>query len=230
MASEGSPLGSSIGTKVVMGVTGLLLVGFVLVHMLGNLQIFLGPDTLNHYGELLRTLPELLWAARIVLLAAVVLHIASALRLTAQNRAARPQRYVMSVPVKVGIAPRTLLLTGLVIAAFVVYHLMHFTFLVTHPEFHHLVDAKGRHDVYAMVVAGFSDPFVSGFYGLAQVLLAMHLSHGVGSLFQTLGLATPRWRPRLDRLGAALAWIILVGNISIPAAVLLKLLPGTGGA
>lgn len=230
MASEGSPLGSSIGTKVVMGVTGLLLVGFVLVHMLGNLQIFLGPDTLNHYGELLRTLPELLWAARIVLLAAVVLHIASALRLTAQNRAARPQRYVMSVPVKVGIAPRTLLLTGLVIAAFVVYHLMHFTFLVTHPEFHHLVDAKGRHDVYAMVVAGFSDPFVSGFYVLAQVLLAMHLSHGVGSLFQTLGLATPRWRPRLDRLGAALAWIILVGNISIPAAVLLKLLPGTGGA
>lgn len=230
MASGGGPLGSSIGTKVVMGVTGLLLVGFVLIHMLGNLQIFLGPDTLNHYGELLRTLPELLWAARLVLLAAVVLHIASALRLTAENRAARPERYAKSATVQVGIAPRTLILSGLVIAAFVVYHLLHFTFLVTHPEFAHLVDAKGRHDVYAMVVAGFSDPGISAFYALANVLLAMHLSHGVGSLFQTLGLATPRWRPRLDRLGAALAWIILIGNVSIPAAVLLKLLPGTGGA
>lgn len=230
MASEGSPLDSSIGTKVVMGATGLLLVGFVLVHMLGNLQIFLGPEALNHYGELLRTLPELLWAARIILLVAVILHITSALRLTVQNRAARPERYSVSRPVQVGIAPRTLALSGLVILAFVVYHLMHFTFLVTHPEYADLVDAQGRHDVYAMVVAGFSQPLVSGFYILAQILLAMHLSHGIGSLFQTLGLATPRWRPRLDRLGRVLAWVILLGNVSIPAAVLLGLLPCTGGA
>lgn len=230
MASGGSPLGSSIGTKVVMGVTGLLLVMFVLVHMLGNLQIFLGPEVLNHYGALLRTLPEALWAARIVLLVAVVLHISSAVRLTAINRAARPRRYAMSVPVELGIAPRTLLLSGLVIATFVVYHLLHYTLLVTHPEFRDMVTADGHRDVYRMVVAGFSDPLVAGFYVLANVLLAMHLSHGVGSLFQTLGLATPRWRPHVDRLGIALAWIILAGNVSIPVAVLLKLLPGTGGA
>ena len=230
MASEGNPLGSSIGTKLVMGATGALLVLFVLVHMLGNLQIFLGADALNHYGELLHSLPELLWAFRIVLLAAVVLHIVSAVRLTVQNRAARPERYAKSTPVQVGIAPRTLILSGLVIAAFVVYHLMHFTFMVTHPAFVHLEDAKGRHDVYAMVVAGFSEAPIALFYIVAQILLAMHLSHGIGSVAQTLGFATPRWRGPIDRLGRALAWIILIGNVSIPAAVLLGLLPRAGGA
>ena len=230
MASEGNPLGSSIGTKLVMGATGALLVLFVLVHMLGNLQIFLGADALNHYGELLHSLPEVLWALRIALLVAVVLHIASALRLTALNRAARPDRYAKSATVQVGLAPRTLILSGLVILAFVIYHLMHFTFLVTHPAFAHLTDAKGRHDVYAMVVAGFSEAPIAIFYIVAQILLAMHLSHGIGSIFQTLGLATPRWREAIDRLGRALAWVILIGNVSIPAAVLLGLLPRAGGA
>jgi len=230
MASWGDTFRSSIGAKTVMGVTGALLVLFVIGHMLGNLQIFLGPDALNHYGELLRTLPEALWAIRAVLLAAVVLHLVSALQLTRLNRAARRDRYAKSVPVQVGIAPRTLLLTGLVVAAFVVYHLLHFTFRTTHPEFAALRDAHGRFDVYSMVVRGFSSPPIALFYVVAQALLAMHLSHGTSSVFQTLGLAAPRWRSLTERLGPIVAWVVLLGNVSIPAAVLLGLLRLPGGS
>jgi succinate dehydrogenase / fumarate reductase cytochrome b subunit len=216
--------GSSIGLKAVMGVTGAILVAFVVGHMLGNLQIFLGPDALNHYGQLLRTLPELLWAVRAVLVLAVVLHAAVAVRLTLENRAARGARYGKSRTIAVGIPARTLAWSGAAVGAFVAYHLMHFTFRTTHPEFAHLVDAQGRHDVYSMVVLGFSDPAISSMYVVAQGLLAMHLAHGASSFLQTLGLASPRWQGLASRLGPSLAWIILIGNASIPVAVLLGFL------
>jgi succinate dehydrogenase / fumarate reductase cytochrome b subunit len=229
MTSWRGTLRSSIGTKAIMAVTGTLLFVFVIVHMLGNLQIFLGPDAINHYGVLLRTLPEALWAARIVLLVAVVVHVWVAILLTIENRRARPERYAVSRAVQVGVAPRTLIWTGSIIAAFVVYHLLHFTFGQTDPSHSHLLDARGRHDVYSMVVFGFSQWPVSLAYAVAQGLLALHLSHGASSLFQSLGLAHPRWRPLLDRTGVALAWIILIGNLSIPAAVMIGLLRIPGG-
>lgn len=220
MASWRDTFGSSIGTKLAMGVTGVLLFLFVIGHMLGNLQIFLGPDALNHYGELLRTLPEALWAIRLVLLATVLLHLYFAIQLTVQNRGARPVRYVMSKPVQVGLAPRTLIWTGSVIGAFVVYHLLHFTFRTTHPDFATYFDSHGRHDVYRMVYEGFRQPIVSVFYMIANGLLALHLSHGASSAFQTLGVSNPRWRPFFEKLGPALGWIIFLGNTSIPLAVM----------
>jgi succinate dehydrogenase / fumarate reductase cytochrome b subunit len=230
MAPQQRVLGSSIGTKFVMGATGALLVLFVIGHMLGNLQIFLGPDALNHYAELLRTLPEALWVVRLMLLVAVVLHIVTAIQLTLQNRAARPERYVRTRPVQVGIAARTLILSGSLIGAFVVYHLLHFTFLVTHPEYALLHDARGRHDVYTMVILGFSQWPITLFYVAAQILLALHLSHGTASVFQTLGLGGERWRPFVERAGAVVAWIVLIGNVSIPTAVMLGLLRAPGGS
>jgi succinate dehydrogenase / fumarate reductase cytochrome b subunit len=230
MPSWGDTFRSSIGSKIVMGATGAVLVLFVIGHMLGNLQIFLGQDALNHYGELLRTLPEALWAVRLGLLAAVVLHVVFALRLTAQNRAARPTRYAKTHAIQVGLAPRTLIWTGAVVAAFVVYHLLHFTFRTTHPEFQHMVDAHGRHDVYRMVIEGFRAPWISLFYAVANGLLAVHLSHGVSSAFQTLGLSNARWRPLFERTGPAIAWIVFLGNLSIPAAVMLGVLPAAASA
>jgi len=220
---------SSIGVKMIMGLTGAGLVLFVVGHMLGNLQIFLGPHALNDYAEKLRVLPELLWVARIGLIVILVAHVASAIRLTRMNRAARPVGYRKQKAVQVGYAARTLLLSGLIVLAFVVYHLLHFTFGTIDPEHFHLVDAEGRHDVYSMVVHGFSNPLVVGAYLLATFLLAMHLSHGVSSVFQTTGLNTPKYQPIVRAIGPALAIVLLLGYWSIPLSVAFGLLRLPGG-
>ena len=209
---------SSLGKKYVMAVTGLLLFLFVIVHMAGNLQVYLGKEPMNAYAELLKSRPGLLWTARAGLLVIAVLHIISALQLAAENRAARPQPYAEGKPIA-SLASRTILLSGLIIFAFIVYHLMHFTFGVTNPDFMDLRDGD-RHDVYGMVVEAFRNPYVSAFYIISMGLLCLHLSHGVSSLFQSLGIRRKSTVAAFNSFARIAAIVIFIGNCSIPISIL----------
>ena len=204
-----------------MAISGVFLFLFVIGHMLGNLQVFLGPESLNAYGAFLKSKPGLLWTVRLILLVIVVFHIVTGIQLALQNRRARPVRYANSKPPYANLASRTVLISGLVIFSFVAYHLMQFTLGVTNPEYLHLEDSKGRHDVYRMAVEGFSSPGVTFFYILAMGLLCLHLSHGVSSAFQSLGLKNKRTEDLICRLSQVSALVIFVGNSSMPLAVLL---------
>ncbi len=217
---------STLGRKYIMALTGLALFVFVVGHMVGNLQIFLGPESINRYGSFLKSTGELLWVARIGLLVMVALHIWAAISLSAENKAARPVGYGNFKPVGSSYASRTMLMSGLIIAAFVIYHLLHYTALVkeinfTGTNFADLHDEKGRHDVYRMMVIGFKQPVVSIFYIIGMVLLTLHLSHGVSSLFQSLGLRSKNYKCAIDAFAKFIAIVLLVGYCSIPLAVLL---------
>lgn len=208
-----------------MAITGCLLFGFVVGHLLGNLQIFLGADVLNRYGHFLQTTPELIWPARAGLLAMAVLHIAAAVTLTAQNRGARPVGYAQFEVVAASYASRTMMMSGLIVFVFVIYHLLHFTIQVpginfTGHDFKILEDAKQRHDIYAMMVLGYKQPLVSLFYVVGIGLLCLHLSHGVSSMFQSMGWKNKVFGAFLDKFAIAAAVAIFLGYISIPAAVL----------
>lgn len=211
---------SSLGKKYIMGVTGLLLFGFVIAHMAGNLQIFLGPNPINEYAVFLKSKPLLLWSARLGLLALAALHITAGVQLALQNRQARQSRYEYFKVVAASFAARTILASGLVILAFVVYHLAHFTFGFVDPQYLRFEDPLGHHDVYRMMVAGFSNPLVSAFYIVATGLLCLHLSHGLSSTFQSLGLRSKKIFPVLDKLAKAAALVIFLGNSAIPVAIL----------
>ncbi|MCA9752627.1 MAG: succinate dehydrogenase cytochrome b subunit [Gemmatimonadetes bacterium] len=220
MTSWARTFGSSIGTKSLMALSGLALLLFVIAHLLGNLQIYLGPEAINAYGHLLKSLPELLWTMRIGLAAMFLLHISTAIRLTALNRSARPVAYRKSEPQIAGVAARSLIATGLLILAFVLFHLAHFTLGTVDPSSFHHVDEMGRHDVFRMVVTGFSNPLYTGIYVVAMIVLGFHLWHAIASLFQTLGLSHPRFRPLIEKVGKTLAVLLVLGNISIPLSIL----------
>ncbi|HIG29057.1 MAG TPA: succinate dehydrogenase cytochrome b subunit [Verrucomicrobiales bacterium] len=212
---------STLGKKLVMGITGLLLFGFVIFHMIGNLQVFMGPEALNKYAHFLKSKSLIVWGGRFWLLALVIMHIYSAIRLTKENRAARGNEpYLEAKPHKATYSSRTMMMSGLIVLAFIIYHLLHFTVLFTNPEFAEFHDEKGRHDVYRMVVVGFSSPIVAFFYITGMALLCMHLNHGVNSLFQTLGLRNQQTRKWIDCFSGGAAWVLFLGNISIPLAVL----------
>ncbi len=230
LSSSCNPLNSSIGAKNVMAITGICLVLFVLVHMAGNLQVFAGPDKLNAYAKGLRDLGPLLWVARIGLLALFGLHIAAALRVNARNKAARPTPYLTAQPQVTSYAARTMFMTGLVIAAFALYHLAHFTWGWVQSANHGLLDDKGRTDVYTMVVKGFQNPIVTLTYVIAQVLLALHISHGASSAFQTLGVTNPRLKFLKAGLGKVVGGIVLLGNLSMPISILLGIITLPTGA
>jgi succinate dehydrogenase / fumarate reductase, cytochrome b subunit len=216
------PLRSSLGSKYVMAVTGLGLIGFVFAHMAGNLQIFLGKAALNNYAHHLEEIPILLWTARIGLLGIFIVHIFFGIRLSLLNGKARPIRYVYEDTVQATWASRHMLLTGLVILAFVVYHLMHFTFGAVDPANYKyaLPDDDRLHDVAGMVVGGFKQWPISVSYIVAMIVLGLHLWHGGGSWLQSLGLNSKRWRPFVSGLSVILAVIVVVGNCSIPLAIL----------
>lgn len=220
---------SSLGKKYVMAVTGFALLVFVIGHMVGNLQVFLGPNAINTYGAFLHSTPELLWAARLGLLAMIGLHLWAAITLWHENKAARPVPYGQFDPIGSSFASRTMLMSGLIIASFVIYHLLHFTVQVkainlTGQDFVPLQDEKGRHDIYRMVVLGFSNPFVSFFYLLGVGLLCLHLSHGATSMFQSMGLKSEPLGRWIDRLAAVVAVVLFLGYSAIPLAVLTGLL------
>jgi len=208
-------LSSTVGTKFSVAATGALLAIFVLGHMAGNLQIFLGPDTFNHYAATLQGMPGPLWAARIALLAALLIHIIGNLKLWGRNRAARPVAYASLEPIQSTVSSRTMLLSGAILFAFIVYHLAHFTLGLVHPNFYSLMDSQGRHDVYSMVVLGFREPLVAMPYLVAMVLLFLHLAHGVASLFQSFGVRRPAWRDGMDMFGRLFAIAVVAGNVAI---------------
>jgi succinate dehydrogenase / fumarate reductase cytochrome b subunit len=233
------PVRSSLGAKYVMAVTGLLLIGFVLAHMAGNLQIFLGKRALNDYARHLEELGGLLWAARLGLLLIFALHVALGLRLAYWRRHARPAPYVYEDTMQASWASRHMLLTGLVVFAFVVYHLLHFTFGVTDPEHFKRNTLKvpeaeyplegvvarepvmqKEYDVAKMVVDGFRNAWVSLAYVLAQIVLGLHLWHGGGSWLQSLGWNRRRSAWLVNAVGPVVAAVVVVGNCSIPLAIL----------
>jgi succinate dehydrogenase / fumarate reductase cytochrome b subunit len=210
---------STLGKKVVMAVTGVILFGYVLGHLIGNLQIYSpDPRQINDYAHFLHSHDVLLWAVRALLLASVILHIVASVQLWRLKQKARPDAYVKKDDVPTSYAARTMVLSGPIIAFFVVYHVLHLTVgrgglpLYTLPD--------GGMDVRANVITGFQHPIVAIFYIVAMALLCMHLYHGLWSMFQSLGVNHPRYTPIIKKCAAAFAWLVAIGNISIPVAVL----------
>lgn len=211
-----------------MALTGLGMVLFALVHMLGHLGMFAGQDTYNSYAATLQGLGALKWIARGGLLGIFVLHIATAIRLVSLNRAARPVPYAVYKPVRSTPMSRYMALTGLVILAFVLYHLAHFTFGLVQPDYYHLLDPKGRIDAYSMFVYGFGNVGIFVTYAVAVFLLAFHLAHGASSWLQSLGLSHPKYDGLMRRVGPGLTAVLFIGYMAPPLAVLLGIiqLPG----
>lgn len=219
---------SSIGKKWIVGLSGALLVLFVLAHLAGNLTIYVGPygEGINVYAQALHASPLFLWIARGGLLIVFLVHIFTALSLVLENRKAKPQRYAVNARVQSTIYVRTMALSGLVVLSFLVFHVLQFAAGMSPHS--HLYDLEGRHDVAAMIILSFHHPLVSGFYLLSLILLGMHLSHGISSIFQTFGL-NGRKSAGLIKCGAVvIAWALMAGFASIPVSALtgyLKVLP-----
>jgi succinate dehydrogenase / fumarate reductase cytochrome b subunit len=211
-----------IGKKVIMAITGLILFGYVIGHLLGNLQIYAtDPEQINRYAAFLHSPANVipLWVIRALLLGAVILHITAAVQLWMQNRTARPEGYRKTTDVPTAYAARTMKWSGFIVGAFIVFHILHLTAGVIPglPADELGVNAP---NVRANLVHGFSNPLVSGFYILAMILLCMHLYHGLYSMFQSLGFSHPKYTPKIKKGAAAVAILIAAGNISIPLAVL----------
>jgi succinate dehydrogenase / fumarate reductase cytochrome b subunit len=204
---------TTVGKKVVMAVTGIVLFGFVLGHMAGNLQFFLGREALNSYAEKLHHNAALLWAIRLGLLTATVLHVVAAAQLWLLQREARPVGYKKRQNVGSTFASRSMYHGGPIIALFVVYHLLHLTTGTAHPDYEYL-------NAYDNLVIGFRNPLVALFYILAVGLLGLHLYHGVWSLFQSLGFSHPRYTPKLKLAAKIFAIVIFIGFIAVPLAIL----------
>jgi succinate dehydrogenase / fumarate reductase cytochrome b subunit len=230
MSWFGKYLRSSVGSKHIMALTGILLVGFILEHMIGNLLIFAGPEALNEYAyglkHLFHGIP--VWLARGGLLLAALLHILRGLSLAAQNRRARPVKYAVYKPVRSSFYARWMASTGTLLLVFIIFHLLHFTLGVITPETFNGHDALGHHDVFRMVVLGFQNPALAISYMVAMAILCMHLAHGASSLFQSLGLRHPKYDPILDKVGPVVGLTVFIGNTAMPVAVLVGLikLPG----
>lgn len=236
----GSFFSSSIGRKILMAVTGLILIGFVIGHLVGNLQVFQDPDHINGYAQFLHQLGPLLWVARIGLLVAVGIHIWAGIALSLENTKARgPEPYGVKHTIQATLASRTMRWTGLVVLAFIIYHLAHFTIgaaqtatfkdnLPPYAMQHEyrmagfpVVDAGAQVlDVHSMVIRGFQNPVVSLFYIIAVGLLSFHLLHGFDSMFQTLGLRSARWARGLRTFSILFCLAYFLGNLAIPGAVL----------
>lgn len=204
-----------------MALSGGFLIVFIIAHLLGNLEVFGGPEAINAYGVLLRSVPKLLWALRIAVIVAFVVHIITSVQLSIENRAARPVKYAHKKSVAATLASRTMLWGGMALLLFLIYHLAHFTFGLTNPEQFALHDEKGRHDVYTMMVLGFQNIYITAFYILAQIALAFHLSHGIGSAAQTFGLTTCGAGRALRVGGVIFAVVVCAGYVSIPFSVLM---------
>lgn len=221
---------SAVGKKALMAGSGVVLFGFVLIHMIGNLKLYLGPEKINYYAGWLReagypVLPHAgaLWIFRIVLLAAVVIHFVSAYQVTMMSRRARPVGYKSRRTVRADFASRTMVWGGVIILLFVVYHLFHLTWGTVHPDFMpHTVGDHGEVQFFAYqnIVSGFQIWWVSGFYILANLCLGFHLYHGLWSMLQSLGLERQSEQPWRRRFAAAFALVVTLGNLSFPISVL----------
>lgn len=215
MTGFGAFYRTTVGKKIVMAVTGALLFLWLIGHMVGNLQIFLGPAKINAYAHFLHgPAAEFLWVVRAVMILAVVLHIVAAVQVTVANWRARPLGYAVKKNVETTYAARTMIVSGPVILLYLVYHLLMFTFLKVGP-------GVSDTDVYSNVVQAFQVPLISGVYIAAMLLLGFHLWHGAWSMLQTLGANHPKYNRLRKIVATALSAIIALGFLSVPAAVLL---------
>jgi succinate dehydrogenase cytochrome b subunit len=218
---------SSIGKKWLVALTGLVLVGYVIGHLIGNLQIFFSASKINSYAVFLHSMPGALWVIRVFLLACLFLHIAATIKLMTENRAARPEAYRRKRYVRSTWASRTMAISGVIVLSFIVFHILHFTTRNIDP---HLRPGPAgvlhdEFDVYTMIVSGFwHHPLITAFYLLGLFLLCLHLSHGFSSLLQTLGVNSKKTMSTLSTGGRTLAWIIFAGYASIPIAVWIHIL------
>ena len=215
-------IGSTVGKKAIMAVTGLVWVGYLVLHMAGNLQAFGGQEKINAYSALLHgPAAELLWLARAVLVVALVLHVAMAFQLTQQARTARPVGYHNREPQVSTWSSRTMRWGGVLILAFIIFHVLHFTTRNVDPAGYATAsDAAGRYDIYGNVVASFQIPWVSAIYLAAMVVIGMHLWHGVWSFGRSLGVAQPTDNPLRRRVAPILALMIWLGFSLVPIAIL----------
>ena len=219
---------STIGLKITMALSGLVLVGFVIGHMLGNLQIFLpdGKNALNDYATMLHKNAPLLWGARVVLLASVLAHITSAVKLVMRSSSARPKQYSQRGWLGASYATRTMKHGGFILLAFIIFHLLHLTGAQL-GDAKEACNAAGEcTEVYNNVVSGFSgsNAWIAIFYMIAQVFLGLHLTHGIHSAARSLGIANPKRMRLAEKTAVAVGMLIMVGNISIPLAVLLGII------
>lgn len=207
-----------------MAITGVFLILFTIGHMVGNLQIYLKPEVINKYAHTLQNLGPLLWVIRGGLLVVFMIHVITALTLYLGNKRARPVEYIKPDTVKATLPSRTMIITGVLLFAFIVYHLMHFTLHLTDTSFANLTTPEGEINVHRMVILGFTNHISSAIYIIAMILLGMHLYHGASSWFQTMGLNNIKYNCTIQLIGPLLAVIIFLGNTSIPATILMKIL------
>lgn len=207
---------SSIGKKLIVAITGLILVAFLAGHLSGNLLMYVGREAFNEYAEFLHTMLHGagVWIARVVLLAMLVLHVVATICLTRQNRSAR-QAYQYKATLQASKSSRLMIVSGLTILAFVIFHILHYTVRID-PNLARI----GAHDPYSMVIVGFQNPLVVLFYVIAMSLLCSHLTHGVASIFQTLGLRSKKAQSAIHKLSLGYSFAIWAGFISIPLSVL----------
>lgn len=229
MSNLAGILKSSLGKKYLMAGTGVALLMFVVGHLVGNLQVFGPPDLINNYAHFLQSKPAMVWGARLGLLVIVGLHIATALKLTVENKEARPVGYLSGDSYGASWRSRYMMVSGLVILAFIIYHLAHFTVrwgavngVGDFTQLKTVLHGQTVPDVYAMIVLGFQVWWVTLFYLIAQALLFIHLGHGISSAFQSLGFRNHVWWPRIQFLAQAVSTAIFIGYALIPIAIYLR--------
>ena len=216
-------LSSSVGRKILMSITGQLLIIFVLIHLIGNSTIFFGPNGINAYAQHLHDLPPLVWAFRLFMLSAIAVHICFGVMLTLENKAANPGAYAVKRNLKASFASENMVWTGLLLLGFIVYHLLQFTVKGT-PDIVVGLDAANRFDVYTMVVTSFGNALISVTYMVAMVMLFLHLSHGIPSFLQTMGWNNEKTIPVFATGGKVISAVLMLAYISIPAVILAGLL------
>lgn len=216
-----SHLQTTVGKKVVVALTGLGLVCFVVLHMLGNLQVFEGPHAINRYAAFLRDMPILLWTIRVGLLLLAILHVGLAIQLSVRNRHARPTGYVTRTYRQASVASRTMAVSGLVLLAFLLFHLLHLTAGMIDPLSPDRLDAEGHGDVYGKLIHAFRNPIMVAIYLMGQLGLAFHLSHAVSSSAQTLGLEYGAFNRLFNAAGPSVAFVVVLGNVAIVLAIFL---------
>lgn len=210
-----------MGLKVVMAVSGLLLLLFIIQHLVGNLKVFGGQDAYNSYAEFMQSLGLIKWGARFGLLALLAVHVWAAFKLRARNLAARPSRYAMQQPRASKWYGRTMMITGVIVLVYITFHILHFTAEIVYYD--QLVDAQGRRDIFTNFVRSFQDPLIVLVYVVGNVSLAFHLAHGASSMFRTLGLAQGRFKHALGLAGPVLGFVLGAGNVAMPIACMLGL-------
>lgn len=214
-----------VGRKIIMAFTGLALSFYVVMHLLGNMSFFSGPDGINAYAKMLHSLGPFLWIVRLVMAAALGLHMVFGIQLTLENRRSAGPKYAVSKNLSTTFAGKNMIWTGLFIAVYICYHLLHFTVQIISPEMSagRNLDLFGRPDVFSMVLHSFRSTFIFGIYIASMAAVGLHLSHGLQSMIQTSGLNNERTLPVMVRIGAATAIILFLGYASIPAGIISRL-------